>query len=380
MSSYRERPLGDVLALARQQVSVSADETYKIAGIYSFGRGLIRRPSIQGSETTYVKLSVLAPGQLVMSKLNAWEGALTIVPEDFAGFHVSPEYPVFDIDSDEADVAYLQHLVRWPQLWELLTPRGSMVRRKRTTPETLLTTRVPLPPLDEQRRVAARLSTMLAKTRKVTLLQSRLDEGRALFAEASVRSASATAKETARVGDILRLSREPVDIDPDRQYRPIGLRSFGRGIIRYPAASGSELSKLRYFTFPPGALALSNIKAWEGAISVTCEEDSSYVASNRFLFYLPTTADVDISYLRHYFLSRGGLPKISAASPGGADRNRTLGISRFGDLRIPLPPRNIQRETARAIDRLESLGGPRQESAVENLEGRLLHAAFTGRL
>ena len=114
--SVPERALGEVLQLASVGVSVEPEGDYPIAGIYSFGRGLIRRPTIRGSETSYATLSRLSKGQLTMSKLNAWEGALAVVPEEFEGSYVSPEYPVFNIDRSQADPAYIAHLVRcaWP--------------------------------------------------------------------------------------------------------------------------------------------------------------------------------------------------------------------------------------------------------------------------
>ncbi|MFD7016003.1 restriction endonuclease subunit S [Streptomyces sp. NPDC059928] len=150
--------LGSALRVDQDFVDVSSDEKYAVTGIYSFGKGLIKRPVIQGSETAYPRFARLRKGQVVMSKLNAWEGALAVVDERFSGTYVSPEYPVFSLNTEAADPEYIGHLLAWPDLWSRLTPRGSMVRRKRTTPATLLTTEVPLPSLPEQRRIAERLT------------------------------------------------------------------------------------------------------------------------------------------------------------------------------------------------------------------------------
>jgi type I restriction enzyme S subunit len=128
------------------------------------------------------------------------------------------------------------------------------------------------------------------------------------------------------------------------------MRSFGKGSIRYAPAPGKDLSKLRYYSFPAGALALSNIKAWEGAIGVTDAADTECVASNRFLFYLPLDERVNISYLRYYLLSRPGISQVGAASPGSADRNRTLSIRGFEAIRVPVPTRDAQDKTAQLID------------------------------
>jgi type I restriction enzyme, S subunit len=155
-----------------------------------------------------------------------------------------------------------------------------------------------------------------------------------------------------RVGDVLRLERRPVTIDPFREYEPIGIRSFGKGIFHYPPTLGADLSKLRYFELRPEELVVSNIKAWEGAIAVASDAEVGCIASNRFLSYAPVDGQIDVRYAAYFFLSERGLPLIQRASPGSADRNRTLAIDRFEDLDIPLPDPN---EQLRIVARLDAV-------------------------
>lgn len=153
---------------------------------------------------------------------------------------------------------------------------------------------------------------------------------------------------------MLQLDRRPVTTEPLAEYQPIGIRSFGKGIFHYPPTLGSDLSKLRYFEVCPETLVVSNIKAWEGAIAVASDAEVGCIASNRFLSYVPIDNQIDIRYAAHFFLSERGLPLIQHASPGSADRNRTLAIDRFESLEIPLPNLSEQRRT---VARLESLLG-----------------------
>lgn len=379
--SLAERALGEVLHPASTAVPVQTEGEYPIAGIYSFGRGLIRRPTILGSETSYATFSRLRTGQLTMSKLNAWEGALAVVPEEFDGSYVSPEYPVFDIDNDHADAAYIAHLAQWPGLWDRLTPRGSMVRRKRTTPTTLLATKVPLPELDEQRRIAARLDAMFGRIQRADELRAQRERLRESLTQSVISAAALQSRASATLGNLLSASRTPIEVTAEHKYQALGMRSFGKGIIRYEPVPGRELSKLRYYKFPSQALALSNIKAWEGAICVTNDADTSCVASNRFLFYTPKDNRSNVSFIRHYLLSREGIAKIRAASPGSADRNRTLSIQGFEAIEIPLPLRGAQDDTARLIDKVSTRLSPAESTETwEALKLSLLNTAFNGRL
>ena len=154
------------------------------------------------------------------------------------------------------------------------------------------------------------------------------------------------------MGDVLRLERWPVEPDPAREYATIGIRSFGKGIFHYELKAGNELGSLRFFEVRPNRLMISNIKGWEGAIAISSTIDSGCLASNRFLTYVPTDERIDVGWARWYFLSESGLELIQRASPGSADRNRTLAIERFESLEIPLPPIESQQETAACLDRM----------------------------
>lgn len=346
------------------------------------GRGLFHRESILGSQTGYKKLYRLHAGHIVMSRLKAFEGAISYVPERFNGSFLSSEFPAFEVKEEIADIQYVSHICGWPDFWGLLQQesKGIGARRERVSVERLLSIKIP-PDLDEQRRVANKVDMMLGRVETVEFLRRRVAELQKKLGESAINSALNSATVRARMDDVLELVREPVEIDPDSYYKPLGVKSFGKGIIRYPNTIGSELSKLGYFTFLSNVLALSNIKAWEGAISVTSVEDTSCVASNRFLFYLPRDGRVNVSYLRHYLLSRDGLAKISVASPGAADRNRTLGIKRFESIEFPLPPRPVQDKVARVLDALiDRLRISYSSRILESIRLAILNAAFAGQL
>lgn len=155
-----------------------------------------------------------------------------------------------------------------------------------------------------------------------------------------------------RVGDVLRPNRRWIKVDHSTAYVAIGVRAFGRGIFRYEPVLGSDLGKLRFFKVQAKSLVVSNIKAWEGAIDVSGSNDDGTIASNRFLSYEPIDHHVDVNYLRHYFLTEAGNEKLQRASPGSADRNRTLAASRFEDLLVPLPSLSDQQGIVARLDRV----------------------------
>ncbi len=151
----REVALGEFLVLSRDAELLRPDEKYETAGILNYGRGLFHRPVVRGRDVTYTQYFRLQTGLFVYSRLFVWEGALTVVAVDFDGHYVSPEFPTFLVDERVASPAYMAVLCRWPVLWDRIKSMetGMGGRRKRVYPDALLTVRVPVPPLAEQRRI-----------------------------------------------------------------------------------------------------------------------------------------------------------------------------------------------------------------------------------
>lgn len=173
------------------------------------------------------------------------------------------------------------------------------------------------------------------------------------------------------MGSLGSLVRRPVAIDLEATYRQVGVRGFGRGIFDYEPQLGRDLGKLRFFEVEPKRLVVSNIKAWEGAVAATGENESGRIASNRFLTYEVHGALLE--YMAQWFLSDRGLRVLGQASPGSADRNRTLSIAKFEATKVPMPSSTDQERIAAHLDRLMAkIGGwqsPSQQLAFREWDG-----------
>jgi type I restriction enzyme, S subunit len=156
------------------------------------------------------------------------------------------------------------------------------------------------------------------------------------------------------IGDVLKLERRIIEIDPMATYELIGVYSFGKGIFHRAPMLGSDLGAYRFSLIKNGDLVLSNIQAWEGAIALAGPQDAGCIGTHRFLTYVPIDERADTNYLRYFFLSERGMDLIRKASPGSIVRNRTLGIKAFESLKIPLPSIAAQRKIAAHVGKLLS--------------------------
>ncbi|MFK4061278.1 restriction endonuclease subunit S [Brucella anthropi] len=141
-------PLGEVAQLQTPDVLVEPNIEYGFAGVYSFGKGVFKGASKLGSEFSYKTLSRIRQDDFIYPKLMAWEGALGVVPKDCDGLFVSPEFPVFSINSNivypEVIDAYFKHPSTWPNLD--VSSKGTNLRRRRIHPKAIQKHRIPVPP------------------------------------------------------------------------------------------------------------------------------------------------------------------------------------------------------------------------------------------
>ena len=154
--------LSEVARLDVDRVPVVPGQVYKISGVLNAGQGMLERDAIDGSDTNYSVLHRLRAGQLVMRKLTAWEGPITVVPTEFDGHVASPEFPTFSLNEARLLPQYMRLVCQLPEFWDQMRDRstGTVQRRKRVNPGQLLQVTIALPPLAEQRRIVDMLGAV----------------------------------------------------------------------------------------------------------------------------------------------------------------------------------------------------------------------------
>lgn len=137
-----------------------------------------------------------------------------------------------------------------------------------------------------------------------------------------------------------------VDVELDTEYKQIGIRSHGKGIFHKDPVTGKELGNKRVFWVHPDAFTVNIVFAWEQAVALTSSEEEGYIASHRFLMFLPKQNRADLKFVLLFFLRKRGKHLLELASPGGAGRNKTLGQENFAELEVTFPQREEQEKIA----------------------------------
>lgn len=273
MSLRRIRPLSELIEQDINNVEISLDDEYKIAGVYSFGRGMFQRASISGAETSYKTLHRLRASQLVMSRLKAFEGAIAIVPRTFDGWFLSPEFPTFRCVDGELDAGYLAHICRWPEFWSMLatTSKGIGARRERVHTESLLRLKLRVPAIEEQRRAVTYLDSIYDSAISVSQCLTENDEAfvAALptFVDALVAPSATSYRCVGKLVDFISDTIHPgEDASPADTF--VGLQHIESHTGRCIGNDTVESIRGRKFRFRPGDVVYGYLRPYQNKVWV----------------------------------------------------------------------------------------------------------------
>lgn len=157
--SVRHVRVGDVLALRRTPVELRPDQSYVEIGIRSFGRGTFLKDAVSGASLGTKRVYAIHPGDLLVSNVFAWEGAIAVAGVETAGCIGSHRFMTWVPASADIDIEYLSQFFASERGLEMIgkASPGSEGRNRTLGIKSFANLVIPLPDIAEQRRIAARL-------------------------------------------------------------------------------------------------------------------------------------------------------------------------------------------------------------------------------
>lgn len=338
MKAWPKVALADIAPIVRRPVEIRHDQAYPELGIRSFGKGTFHKPPLSGSEVGTKRLFRIEPGDLVFSNVFAWEGAIALAAPADAGRFGSHRFITCVVDSDRANATYLKlYLTASPEgrAQVLQASPGGAGRNRTLGVEKMGQIRVPLPPLAERQAIVARLDALAEKTREV---EAHLDAVERISSDLLLSLHHRLAADRVmRLGDVLELSEISETVTAAGTYPQVGVRGFGGGLFPKPAISGTETSYKTFNRLYTGAIVLSQVKGWEGAIArCPIELDGWFVSPEYRTFRCKPDLASD-EYFGELVGTEWFWSRLQEATRGvGARRERTR-PEQFLNIELPLP-------------------------------------------
>lgn len=282
-------------------------------------------------------------------------------------------------DPAVCDANYLHHLLM-TQKDELLVPLMQGTANVSLKEQDIAGVEIPLPTLAEQQRVVARIDELVAQIDEAQdLRQQAAREVETFIVSLHVHLAGDRAK---KLGQLLALAEDSVRISPMGSYPQVGVRSFGGGLFAKAAVGGTATTYKVFNRLYEGALVLSQVKGWEGAVAVCPAELAGWFVSPEYRTFrcIPTESRPD--YFTPLVRTEWFWRKLMNATRGvGARRERTR-PEQFLEIELPMPDLEQQRRGAEIFVEVSGLRGLQAETATEldTLLPSVVSKAFAGEL
>ncbi|MBI3409592.1 MAG: restriction endonuclease subunit S [Planctomycetes bacterium] len=169
--------LGQVLNRQKEEITIDELTAYPRLTIRLNGRGIVVRDRVQGSEIGTKKQFVARKGQLVLSKIDARNGAFGILSAEADQAIITGNFWAFDHDPARLELRFLDYLTKTSTFLEFCIKASEGTTNRRYLQENrFLREEIPLPPVEEQRRIVAKIEALADKIEEGKTLRQRAGE------------------------------------------------------------------------------------------------------------------------------------------------------------------------------------------------------------
>jgi type I restriction enzyme S subunit len=386
-------PLSKLLFRHKDTINIQEIETYKRITIRMNNQGIIMRDCVLGSEIGTKKQFIAKSGQLVLSKIDARNSAFGILPKECDGAIITGNFWAFDVNYKLLDTKYFNYLTHTPLFVEFCIKASEGTTNRRYLDESkFLSMQIPLPPLDEQRHIVARIEELAAKVEEAQGLRRQSAEENQLIIKASLQKFFSPTIDSIELGKVSTV----IDPNPSHRYpiyiedgvpiistvdfvgedaistvkaRRVPLSFYEDTLGRFGVGEGdvifSRKGKIGYARLHP-----ANIKLAMTHTLCVIQPEQNKLLPKYLLYYTKSSAFID--YLMGIMNPNSGVP--------------TLGLGVIRSAPFNLPPLEEQHRIVAYLDDLQSqvdaLKRLQTETAAEldALLPSILDKAFKGEL
>lgn len=361
MNSINEKTsLGNILDLSLDKTPINPEQTYKFAGIYSFGKGLFESGYIEGTNTSYKYFNKLKRNHIVISKVKGWEGAIALVDQEFEGYYVSPQYPTFTTICKEDNIEFIYYYLSQKKVWKELLDKsqGIGARRNSISEEKFLSLEIPYTPPIKQKKIVEMINFIKSRKQKVDeLIDQQIQDLDNLVYSLFTRFENEYSR--VHLYDICNIQKGSFQImkTPPGEF-PLVITGAGRKsadsydfdceavCIPLVSSTGHGNAAMHRVHYENGKFALSNLLC-----ALTAK--GTDLVSLKFLYHLFMVKKDE------YFV-----PLMKGTA------NVSLNPEKIGNVLIPLPRYEEQLETLALIDKLDMIR--LEKMTIKNELGNLL--------
>jgi len=282
-------------------------------------------------------------------------------------------------DAKQCDAKYLYYLLT-AKKDELFVPLMLGTANVSLKERDIAGVEIPLPSFAEQRWIVERVEAVVSRIAEAKRLREEATAEQSRFVTSL--HCKLAGDRILAIGDVLELHEIKADVKTDGFYPQVGVRGFGEGLFSKEKLSGSDTTYKAFNTLFAGAVVLSQVKGWEGAIAVCASNLAGWFVSPEYRTFRCRENEAEPGYLSELVKTPWFWERLAEPTRGVGARRERVRPELFLALRIPMPTVEQQRLALGMFGKLHALRAWQSETATElnALLPSVLNRAFAGKL
>lgn len=367
--------LGEVARHRSVFIEIDGETQYKRCRVQTGAKGVVLRDVVSGSEIRTKRQQVCRANDFLVAEIDAKLGGYGIIGPALDGAIVSSHYFLYEMDQNRIDPRFIGWFCRTPQFQSQVAAQGS-TNYAAIRPSQVLGYRIPLPPLDEQRRVINRLDKIESLVSELYAVKARIVAE--LHALVSSLHFTFSAEGEREMAEYIELDEDRVPVEAQMSYPQVGIRGFAGGLFKKDAVTGAETSYKHFNRVREGLFLVSQPKGWEGAVAVCGPEFEGYFSSPEYRTFRCIPGKLHPDYLAALLPTSWFQAALAKLTRGQGARRERLRPEMLLSLRTCMPTWDRQLAALRVIERARMATSSEHifRETVTSLLPATLHTVF----
>ena len=352
--------LGDCLCRVERPVEINPNELYTQIGIRSHGKGIFYKEPVTGAALGNKSVFWIEPDCFIVNIVFAWEQAIGKTTQSEVGMIGSHRFSMYRPVNDRVDVDYLISYFltkRGTDILEAASPGGAG-RNKTLGQERFLKSKIILPPIEEQRKIAAILATQdkVIELKEKRLAEKQKQKKYLIQQLLTGKKRLPGFSEEWKIKPLNKLTEKQKKKNSGFQYHLVLSNSAQHGIVSQDQEFDKEIANEEridgYYIVLPGAFVYNpriSVTAPCGPINVN-ETGETGIMSPLYTVFTISSPQISQDFLKYYFQSSCWYKYVKGVANYGARHDRiSISDGDFFDMPIPLPTKEEQSYIAKVL-------------------------------
>lgn len=338
----------------KRPVKVESGKDYKQVKVKLYGKGAVLRKVEEGSKILTKNQYIAKTGDLIVSKIDARNGAFAIISQELDNSLVSSDFPLFEINEQRIRKEYLSFFLKYYNLKDFLSEDSKgTTNRQRIVAANFLNLEIPLPSLEYQDIAAERLKKQEAILNN---LNNTLDSFKEGFIEQIIFD-NLVNPEVVKIEELSKETQYGItqSVMPEVRGVPFiritDIDAFGR--VNYnelPQISVSKEEIIKY-KLNEGDLLIARSGSI-GKCTIVEKTERDIVFASYLIRFILDNKRVEPKYILYYLLSNKGQLELQKRATKMTQTN--INANQISAIDIPLPSLEDQRKIIQEVNqRLE---------------------------